>query len=54
MLLLNRIVIVTAPDKPGLVLPDEAKLKKVLRDAEEKELKAYVARLLRLFSRNGD
>jgi zinc protease len=38
----NRIVIVTAPDKPGLVLPDEAKLKKVLRDAEEKELKAYV------------
>jgi zinc protease len=38
----NRIVIVTAPEKPGLVLPDEAKLKKVLRDAEEKELKAYV------------
>jgi len=38
----NRIVILTAPDKPGLVLPDEAKLRKVLRDAEEKELKAYV------------
>ena len=38
----NRIVILTAPDKPGLVLPDEAKLKKVMRDAEEKELKAYV------------
>ena len=38
----NRIVILTAPDKPGLVLPDEARLKKVLRDAEEKDLTAYV------------
>jgi zinc protease len=38
----NRIVILSAPDKPGLVLPDEAKLTKIMRDAEEKELKAYV------------
>lgn len=38
----NRIVIVTAPEKAGLTLPDEATLAKVMRDAEEKELKAYV------------
>jgi zinc protease len=38
----NRMVIVAAPEKPGLVLPDEAKLAKVLREAEEKELKPYV------------
>ena len=38
----NRIVILSAPDKPGLVLPDEAKLARVMREAEEKELKPYV------------
>jgi zinc protease len=38
----NRIVILTAPEKAGLVLPDEATLAKVIRDAEEKELKPYV------------
>jgi zinc protease len=38
----NRIVIVAAPEKAGLTIPDETALAKVLRDAEEKELKPYV------------
>jgi zinc protease len=38
----NRIVIVMAPEKAGLTLPDEATLARVMRDAEEKELKPYV------------
>ncbi len=38
----NRIVIVTAPEKAGLVIPDEPKLAAVLKAASTKDLKAYV------------
>src|SRR6201988_3535173 len=38
----NRLVIVTAPDKPGLAVPDQAKLATVLKAAPAKELKPYV------------
>jgi zinc protease len=38
----NRIVIVEAPDKPGLTIPDQTKLAAVLKAASAKELKAYV------------
>ncbi len=37
----NRIVIVEAPEKPGLVIPDQAKLAAVIKSAG-KDLKAYV------------
>lgn len=38
----NRVVVVTAPQKSGLVIPDEAKLSAVIKAAPTKELKAYV------------
>ena len=38
----NRTVIVTAPDKPGVSVPDEAKLATIIKAASGKELKAYV------------
>lgn len=38
----NRIVIVTAPQKSGVVVPDEAKLAAVIKAASAKELKPYV------------
>jgi zinc protease len=38
----NRLVVVTAPQKPGLVIPDEAKLTSVIKAATAKELKPYV------------
>ena len=38
----NRIVIVTAPEKAGLVIPDEPKLAAVMKAASTKDLKAYV------------
>ncbi|OFW11660.1 MAG: hypothetical protein A3H96_03070 [Acidobacteria bacterium RIFCSPLOWO2_02_FULL_67_36] len=38
----NRVVLLTAPQKDGLVLPDEAKLAAVIASAAAKELKAYV------------
>jgi zinc protease len=38
----NRIVVVTAPEKPGVVIPDEAKLASVIKAAPGKDLKAYV------------
>jgi len=38
----NRIVIVTAPDKPGLAIPDETKLAAVIKAAPSKELTPYV------------
>jgi zinc protease len=38
----NRLVVVTAPDKPGLVIPDEAKLAAVIKAAPNKNLTAYV------------
>lgn len=38
----NRIVIVEAPEKPGLVIPDQAKLAAVIKSAGSKDLKAYV------------
>jgi zinc protease len=38
----NRFVVVTAPDKPGLVIPDEAKLAAVIKAAPNKNLTAYV------------
>jgi zinc protease len=37
----NRLVIVTGPDKPGLVMPDEAKLAAVIKIAPTKDLTAY-------------
>jgi zinc protease len=37
----NRLVIVTAPDKPGLVIPNETKLAAVLKAAPSKDLTAY-------------
>ncbi|MFI5178031.1 MAG: M16 family metallopeptidase [Vicinamibacterales bacterium] len=38
----NRLVVVTAPDKPGVVIPDQAKLTAVLTAAAGKPLTAYV------------
>ena len=38
----NRFVVVTAPDKPGLVIPDEAKLAAAIKAAPNKDLNAYV------------
>ena len=38
----NRIVVVEAPDKAGLTIPDRAKLAVVLKSAATKELKPYV------------
>ncbi len=38
----NRLVIVTAPQKIGLVIPDEAALAAVIKAAPAKELKPYV------------
>jgi zinc protease len=38
----NRLVVVTAPQKAGLVIPDEAKLASVIKAAPSKELKPYV------------
>jgi zinc protease len=38
----NRVVTVTAPDGPGVSLPDEARLAAVIKAVPSKELKAYV------------
>ena len=38
----NRLVIVVAPEKPGLTLPDQAKLDAVIKAAPTKPLTAYV------------
>ncbi|HEX7081979.1 MAG TPA: insulinase family protein [Gammaproteobacteria bacterium] len=38
----SRVVLVTAPEKDGLELPDEAALAAVLREAEEAEVERYV------------
>jgi zinc protease len=38
----NRFVVVTAPEKPGLVIPDETQLAAVIKAAPNKDLKAYV------------
>jgi zinc protease len=38
----NRVVILTAPEKPGLVIPDQAKLEAVMNAAAAKELAPYV------------
>ncbi len=38
----NRLVLVTSPEKSGLVIPDEAKLAAVMKTASAKDLKAYV------------
>jgi zinc protease len=38
----NRIVIITAPDKPGVTLPDQAKLAATIKAAAAKDLPAYV------------
>ena len=38
----NRLVIVTAPDTAGVVLPDEAKLAAVVKAASDKKVDAYV------------
>ena len=38
----NRLVIVTAPEKSGLVVPDESKLAAVIKEAPAAELKPYV------------
>jgi len=38
----NRFVVITAPDKAGLSVPDEAKLAAVIKAASAKELTAYV------------
>lgn len=37
----NRLVVVGAPEKSGLVIPDESKLAAVMKSAATKELKAY-------------
>src|SRR5262249_59322016 len=41
----NRHVILTAPDKPGITLPDEARLASIVAGAPSKELAAYVDRV---------
>lgn len=38
----NRLVVLTAPQKPGLVMPDEPKLAAVLKEPIAADLKAYV------------
>ena len=38
----NRVVLVNAPDKPGLTVPDEAKLSAVIASAVRKDVTAYV------------
>ena len=38
----NRMVIVTAPEKSGLAIPDESKLAAIVKEAPSAELKAYV------------
>jgi zinc protease len=38
----NRIVIIEAPEKAGVTIPDQTKLATVMKSAETKELKAYV------------
>ena len=38
----NRIVIVTAPQKPGVTVPDEAKLAAIIKDSAAAEVKPYV------------
>jgi len=38
----NRFVVVTAPDKAGLVVPDETRLAAVIKAAPNKELQPYV------------
>ncbi len=38
----NRLVLVTAPQKPGLTVPDQAKLAGVIKDAASVEVKPYV------------
>jgi zinc protease len=38
----NRVVMVNAPDKPGLTVPDEAGLAAVIASAERKDVTAYV------------
>ena len=38
----NRLVVVRSPEKPGLAVPDEAKLGAVIKAASTKELKPYV------------
>lgn len=38
----DRIVTVTAPEKSGVTLPDEAKLAAVIKSAANKDIKAYV------------
>jgi zinc protease len=38
----NRVVVVNAPDKPGLAVPDALKLAAVIKAASARELKAYV------------
>jgi zinc protease len=38
----NRLVVVTAPEKSGLVIPDETKLAAVIKAAAAKDLKPYV------------
>lgn len=38
----NRLVVVTAPEKPGLVIPDEPKLAAVIKAAPNKDLQPYV------------
>jgi zinc protease len=38
----NRVVMVNAPEKPGLTVPDEAKLAAVITSAERKDITAYV------------
>jgi zinc protease len=38
----NRLVVVTAPQKPGLTIPDEAKLSAVIKNSTSVEIKPYV------------
>ena len=38
----NRLVVVRAPEKPGLVVPDETKLAAVIKTSAAKDLKPYV------------
>ncbi len=38
----NRLVIVTAPQKTGLTVPDEAKLAAIIKDSSSAEVKPYV------------
>ncbi len=38
----NRLLVLTAPAKTGLVIPDEQRLTAVIKSASEKELKPYV------------